>query len=477
MSLALYNTLHHRLEKFQSIKKKKVTIYNCGPTVYSYAHIGNLRAFIFADLLRRYLEYSGYQVKQVINITDVGHMIGDLDVGQDKMENAAQKEKKTPQQIARFYEHAFFQDLVKLNIQPAWKYPRATEHIPEMIKIVKKLLKRGYAYIASSGSVYYDVTKFKNYGKLSGNSLEQLRAGHCTIINSEKKHPADFSLWVINPKHLMGWPSPWGSHGYPGWHIECSAMSMKYLGNTLDLHTGGEDNIFPHHECEIAQSEGSTGRKFVNYWLHTKHLIVEGEKMSKSKGNFYILSDLIKKGYSPRAIRYLLLSSNYRQQLNFTFHGLDDANKTLAKLDNFVQEINRSTNLPTKSSQNISLLIEQTRENFQRSMDDDLNISGALATIFNFVKEINKIKEICLTDRQKINQIMFDFDHVLGLNLEHNIRQVKNIPNNIKQLIAQREKARQQNDWNKSDELRKQIATAGYLIKDTSQGQKISQKN
>ncbi|MEA3272830.1 MAG: cysteine--tRNA ligase, partial [Patescibacteria group bacterium] len=311
--LRLYNSLTRKKENFKPLKKSAVTMYNCGPTVYDFAHIGNLRSFLFADLLRRYFEYSDYKVKQVMNITDVGHMLEDADEGLDKIEQAAKKAKKTPAQVADFYTKAFFDDVKKLNIKQAWKYPKATEHIKEMIKIIEKLIDKKYAYEVK-GSIYFNVKKFKKYGKLSGNKLKDLMAGARVEKNPDKKNPYDFALWIYNPKHKMQWNSPWGK-GYPGWHIECSAMAGKYLGETIDIHTGGEDNKFPHHEAEIAQSEGANGKKFARFWLHTRHLLVDGKKMSKSKKNFYTLEDLLKRGYSARAIRYLLLSSHYRDKL------------------------------------------------------------------------------------------------------------------------------------------------------------------
>jgi len=288
MPFKIYNTLTKRIEEFEPINDEKVTMYNCGPTVYDYVHIGNFRTYLMADFLRRSLEFSGYEVKQVKNITDVGHLTqDDIDAGEDKMLKAARREGKTPYDIARFYEEAFHDDEAKLNILPAHVFPRATEYIPQMIDIIKKLIERGYAY-ETNGSVYYNVDKFKDYGKLSGNTLENLKIGARLGANPEKKNPYDFALWLkAGDEHLMRWESPW-STGYPGWHIECSAMSITNLGETLDFHTGGEDNVFPHHEDEIAQSEGATGKKFTNYWVHGRHLLVDGEKMSKSKNNFYV---------------------------------------------------------------------------------------------------------------------------------------------------------------------------------------------
>ncbi|MFQ5648172.1 MAG: cysteine--tRNA ligase, partial [Candidatus Aenigmatarchaeota archaeon] len=390
MVLRFYNTLTKKKEAFKPLKKGEVRMYNCGPTVYMYAHIGNFRAYVFADLLRRYLEWRGLKVKQVMNITDVGHMTFDVvadSTGEDKVEKAAREEHKTPEQIARFYEEAFYEDAGKLNIKKAGVYPRATEHIPEMIEMIGKLLKKGYAYRGEDGWVYYDVTKFKGYGKLSGNTLEKLKAGHRLEVKKEKRHPQDFALWIKNPKHMMQWDSPWG-RGYPGWHVECSAMSTKYLGLTLDIHTGGEDNIFPHHECEIAQSEGATGKPFVKYWMHTRHLIVDGKKMSKSLGNFYTLRDLLKKGHSPKAIRFLLLSAHYRTKLNLTEAALRQAEKNVKGLEELAARLKEIKD--GKPNKELDKLTKKAGEEFGKAMDDDLNISLGLAKVFGFVREVNK---------------------------------------------------------------------------------------
>ncbi len=467
-------------------------MYNCGPTVYNFAHIGNLRSFLFTDLLRRHLEHSGYRVRQVMNITDVGHALTDEDTGEDKIEAAAKKEKLSPYQIARKYEKAFFEDIKKLKIRPAWKYPRATEHIKEMIKIIEKLFKNGYAYVGKDDSVYFDVTKCKNYGELSGNRLEDLIAGARVEENPAKKNPFDFVLWIVNPRHIMQWNSPWG-RGYPGWHIECSAMSMKYLGNTLDIHTGGEDNKFPHHESEIAQSEGATGHKFAHFWLHTKHLLVEGEKMSKSKGNFYTLGDVLSKRdlgakYSARAVRYLLLSAHYREELNFTFESLKSAENTLVRLDDFYSKLFETSFMEKtkgffgfkKSNPGVRCLIQETREDFKRAMDDDLNVPKALAVIFSFVNRTNSVLENVaagFSPRSEVGgvrKLLNEFDNVLGLGLRRIGK--GGLPAGIKKLLEERERARKEKNWQKADEIRKQINKLGYLVEDTDTGQKIKKK-
>ncbi len=498
--LKLYNSLTKQKENFEPFAKRKelaggrkaktglVTMYNCGPTVYDYVHIGNLRSFLIADLLRRYLEFSGYKVKQVMNITDVGHMTSDAEAGEDKLEVAARREKKSPWQIAEFFIKAFFADIKKLNIKPAWKYPRATDHIKEMIKLVEKLIKNGFAYKVN-GSVYFDLSKFPNYGKLSGNTVQDLIAGARVEVIKEKKHPYDFALWIRNPKHLMQWDSPWGP-GYPGWHLECSAMSMKYLGETIDIHTGGEDNKFPHHECEIAQSEGATGKQFVRFWLHIKHLLVDGKKMSKSLGNFYTLRDVLEKGYLPRAGRYLLLSSHYRDPLNFTFDGLRAAEEALHRLDELWTKIDEAAKLPSrragkkakgllprgKGAMSVRKIIQETREDFIRAMDDDLNISKALAVLFNFVHKVNAalVRGADRADLVMVRRLLRDFDSVFGFGFKK-VR-LEKIPLEIKKLLEKREQARKAKDWKKADELRGEIMKLGYEVEDTPAGPKIKMK-
>ena len=328
--LKFYNTLSRKVEKFEPIEPGKVGLYSCGPTVYSHPHIGNFRAFLVADLLKRFLEFKGFEVTHVMNITDVGHLLDDADEGADKLEEAARKQKKEPLEIAKIYIDSFNEAQKLLNIKPADEYPRATEHIPEMIAIVERLIEKGYAYVVDK-NVYYDITKFKDYGKLSGNMLDDLNSGARVEVNEEKRNPQDFALWKHDPKHLQQWDSPWGM-GFPGWHIECSAMSSRYLGEEFDFHTGGEDNIFPHHENEIAQSEAASGKKFVHYWLHTRFLMFDGEKMSKSKGNLYTIQELVEKGFKKSAIRYALISSHYRQNYNFTFEGLKAASVAIDKI-------------------------------------------------------------------------------------------------------------------------------------------------
>lgn len=473
MALKLYNSLSGRLEQFQPLNPPQVGMYNCGPTVYNYAHLGNWRSFIFADVLRRYLEYSGYKVTQIMNITDVGHLVADADTGEDKMEKSAKEAGQTPAEIAQFFEKAFLKDAQILNLQPASRYPRASEHIPEMIALVEKLLKNGYAY-ESNGSVYFDITKFPEYGQLSGNSLEQLQAGKRVEINPDKKNPLDFALWVYDPKHLMFWKSPWNDHGYPGWHLECSAMSEKYLGQTFDIHTGGEDNKFPHHECEIAQSTGANGCAPAKFWLHVKHLLVENEKMSKSTGNFFTLQDLLDKGYDPIAIRILLIITHYRQQLNFTFKGLEAIDKNLSKIRETWNYLNEpETEIKNEFvTEEFEAYLNKFKNDFQTSLDDDLNTAGAWAATLDLMKNLTRY-DLSAGQKQQARELLSQIDHVWGLNLKTSTKETIEIPTEIQDLIDQRARARADKNWALSDELRARLAASGWQVEDTAQGQKV----
>lgn len=474
MSLKFYNTFGKEKQEFKPINKGEVLMYNCGPTVYDYSHIGNFRAYVFADTLRRYLEYSGYRVKQVINITDVGHLTEDeLESGIDKMEKAAKREGKTALDIANFYTEAFLKDWNILNLEEPIARPKATEYIKEMIELIQVLLEKGFAY-EKNGSVYFEVEKFPEYGALSGNSIEKLEAGRSGRVekNPDKKNQLDFALWVNDPKHIMTWESPW-SKGYPGWHIECSVMSSKLLGKTIDIHTGGEDNIFPHHDSEIAQSEAANGKKFVNYWLHPRHLLVNGEKMSKSKGNFFTVTDLLQKGFSPKAIRYVLFAAQYRTPMNLTLESLKDAETTLSRLFEFMQKLEETkdgTDNPKTGE-----LIETAKNKFKEAMDDDLNTSLALAAIHEFVSEINKaIAEGKLSKKNAgaIRDVMLEFDKVLGLNLGE--KEV--VPVEVKKLAEERENARKEKNFKRSDELRDEIKKRGWEAQDTPEGQKLRKR-
>jgi len=470
--LKLYNTLTKKKEIFKPLKNGIVTMYNCGLTVHDYAHIGNLRAFTFADILRRYLEYKGFTVKQVMNFTDVAHMFEDVDIGEDKMEAAAKREKKDPWSIAEFYIEVFLEDSQKMSFEEPMVRPKATDHINEMIELVQKLIENGYAYVVN-GSVYFDVARFRDYGKLSGNTIEKLRlgAGGRVEFNPDKRNQFDFALWVNDPKHIMNWKSPWCEKGYPGWHIECSVMAMKYLGETIDIHTGGVDNLFPHHENEIAQSEAATGKKFVNYWLHNEHLLVEGGKMAKSLGNFYTLRDLTAKGYDPKAIRYLLLSTHYRQQLNFTFEGLEAAKNAVDRLTNFVYRLMDADG--SGCGQTIRELMSDAQSRFEEAMDDDLNMSVALAALFDFVREVNKLLDDNMLSKGEAKEVyilMMKFDKVLGVIGE--IKREEKLPREAEELIHKREEARKAKDWETADKIRQQLKSMGIIIEDTPQGVK-----
>ncbi|MBI5361205.1 MAG: cysteine--tRNA ligase [Planctomycetes bacterium] len=466
MPIFLYNTLVKTNQEFKPLHDGKVLMYNCGPTVYSHPHIGNFRSFLFADTLRRCLEFKGFAVTQIMNITDVGHLLEDQDEGEDKMEMAARREKKDPRQIAQFYTDEFMEITGLLNCLPASKYPRATEHINEMIELIQKLIGRGYAYVVNN-AVYYDITKFPGYGKLSGNPLDQLQAGARIEVHPDKKNPMDFALWKHDPKHAMQWDSPWGK-GFPGWHIECSAMSAKYLGETFDIHTGGEDNIFPHHECEIAQSEGASGKKFVNYWMHVRHLLVDNEKMSKSKGNFYTIKDILNKGFSPMALRYLLTSTHYRQPLNFTLESLGAAQTAVQRLLDFRARLQEQA-LPAPDGQpgaeTISCVIDNAITKFENAMDDDLNISEALAAVFDFMREANKLS----LDKTGSARLLATFDRfnvVMGLKIEEKGL----LDSEIEGLIRQRNEARKNKDFAAADKIRNDLKSKGIVIEDTPQG-------
>lgn len=449
-------------------------MYNCGLTVYDYAHVGNLRAYTFADILRRYLEYKGYTVKQVMNFTDVGHMVGDADASEeaeDKMAKAAQREKKSVWQIADFYIKKFLEDCKIMNFEEPMVRPRATEHIKEMIELTQKLIENGYAYIAN-GSVYFDISKFKNYGKLSGNTIKNLEAGAGGRVdfNEDKKNQLDFALWVKDPEHVMKWESPW-SVGYPGWHIECSAMSSKYLGKSIDIHTGGVDNIFPHHECEIAQSEGASKKKFVKYWMHVSHLQVNSQKMSKSLNNFYTLSDIMKKGYSPKALRYLLLSAHYRTQLNLTDEALASSEKTLKNLIDFMNRL-KEFKVDKIRNKKLSKTVIDSKKSFEKHMDDDLNISHALAAIFNLVSETNKAMiegKISKENKEEILEAMKSFDKLLGVLEQEKLE----ITPKINKLLKEREIARKEKKFKEADKIRDELKKMGYEIEDSPTGPRL----
>lgn len=471
----LYNTLTKSKEVFKSLHTGKVGMYTCGPTVYGYIHIGNIRSYMTADILRRYLEYQGYEVRSIKNITDVGHLteddIAQADSGEDKILKKALKEKKSPQEIAEFYEDYFKNTEKEMNILPAHYFPKATTHINQMIKIISGLIKNGYAY-EKNGNVFFDVTKFSGYGKLSGNTLENLKSCARLEKHPDKKNSWDFALWLkASAEHLMKWKSPW-STGYPGWHIECSAMSLEYLGETLDIHTGGEDNIFPHHEAEIAQSEKFTGKKFVNYWIHTRHLLVDGKKMSKSKENFYVLEDIKEKGFNAMELRLLLLSSHYRSPLNFTWDSIKQAKQNFKRITEFIQGLDKKASLKNSSSD----WLKKYQEKFEFAMDDDLNTPLALSILYNLITETNKLISQEKMDEKTAAGILSlwnKMNKVFGLTITVADFALAEIPAGIKNLAREREQARQAKNFQKSDGLRELIRKKGYEIKDKKEGYKI----
>jgi len=460
MSLRLFNTLTRQKEDFVSIEPGKVKIYTCGPTVYGFAHIGNFRAYVFADFLKRYLRYKGYQVKQVMNLTDVD----------DKTIKGSQEEKISLNEYTKRYKEAFFQDIKSLNIELADTYPEATAHIQDMVDLAKKLLEKSHAY-QLEGSTYFKISTFPSYGKLSKMKMEDLKAGvRVSKDEYEKEEVGDFALWKgWNEKDgEVFWETEIGK-GRPGWHIECSAMSMKYLGKHFDIHTGGVDLIFPHHENEIAQSEGVSGEKFVNYWLHNEHLLVEGRRMAKSLGNYYTLRDLLEKGYNPIAIRYLLLATHYRQQLNFTFEGLEGARNALQRLYDFMDRLKSIKS--QKSHPEISEILKEAHQGFEEALDDDLNISAALGKIFDLIKEINKFideGDFSSQDAEKTLALMQRFDSVLGILKREEIK----LDEKVMDLIQKRNQARKEKRWEEADKLRKEIEALGIVLEDTPEGTK-----
>ncbi|MEI7425700.1 MAG: cysteine--tRNA ligase [Candidatus Moraniibacteriota bacterium] len=463
--LKLYNTLTKTKEEFKSINTGKVGMYVCGPTVYDFVHLGNIRAYTTPDILKRYLEYLGYEVRLIKNITDVGHLTDDDiaqgDSGDDKIEKKARLEKKSPADIAQFYEDDFREVENRMNILPAQYFPHATAHIPQMIKLITTLIEKDFAY-EKNGNVFFSVTKFPAYGKLSGNTLENLKVGARLEEHPDKKNPWDFALWLKAPKeHLLKWESPW-SIGYPGWHIECSAMSSEYLGDTFDIHTGGEDNIFPHHEAEIAQTECATGKKYVNYWLHTRHLKVDGTKMSKSKGNFYRLRDIEDKGYSPMTLRLLLLSSHRQTQLNFTWKAMDQAKSNLQKINDFILNLEA---LATAKEAETTFIITKYQENFESAMNDDLNTPLALSVLYELIADANKLlvnSALSSGDARKILALWKKINSVFGLRLFGQAE----IPKELIELAEKRKNAKLDQNFEQSDKLRQKIESFGYIVED-----------
>ncbi|MEL7431452.1 MAG: cysteine--tRNA ligase [Chlamydiota bacterium] len=462
-SLLLHNTLTR--EK-SPVTNKNITLYTCGPTVYNYAHIGNLRTYMFEDLLKRALLFLGYRVKHVMNITDVD----------DKTIRGAIASGQSLDAFCSTYQTAFAEDLASLRILPADAYPKATEHIPGMIRMIETLLKKGHAYKSPDGSIYFSIASYRDYGKLSGLSLEGLQHGASNRLEDEydKDHASDFVLWKAHNPDRDGaifWESPFG-RGRPGWHIECSCMCLEHLGDTIDIHCGGVDNIFPHHENEIAQSECYTGKPFVHLWCHAAHLIVDGKKMSKSKNNFYTLRDLLEKGHAPATIRYLLLHVHYRAQLNFTFEGLSAANASLRRIRDCIYRLEKVEDAGSLDPS----LGDRFLEKFREALADDLNISLALSALFDLIREAN-----LLMDQTKLSQksashllaIIKMMDSVFGFCFFSE----EKTPKTIIDALEKREEARRNKHWEEADRLRDVIHAAGYLIEDTPSGARVKKQS
>ena len=460
--MKLYNTLTRKKEEFAPLDGKTVRMYSCGPTVYNFAHIGNMRTYIFMDILRRTLRYEGYKVKGVMNITDVGHLLSDADEGEDKMEKAAKEQRKSPYEIADFYTKVFFDDLKKLNIGKPELTPKATEHIREMLDFVYTLCEKGYGYETSDG-IYFDISKFPAYGQLSGINLEEQKAGARVEVNDEKRSPFDFAIWKKAPKeHIMQWDSRWGK-GYPGWHIECSAMSKKYLGEVFDIHTGGVDHIPIHHENELAQSYGYSGKNPAKFWMHGEFMLVNNGKMSKKLGNTYLVSQLEELGYSPMCFRYFCLNTHYRKKLNFTFEGMDGAKTAYARLCALIAKHREGENDVSDEK------LAAYRKEFEEDVTDDLNVPGAMGVLWTMLKE---------PASRKIYALALEMDKVFGLKLdEAKAEEVKEeFPAEITAIANERAAARAAKDWGKSDELRAKLDELGYAVKDTKEGYTLTRK-
>ena len=454
--LKVYNTLTRKKEEFVPINKNEVRIYSCGPTVYNFAHIGNLRAYLFMDNLRRVLKYNGYTLKHAMNITDVGHLVSDADEGEDKMLKASRRENKDPFEIAKFYTEAFLKDMKKLNIDMPEVICPATKHIKIMEEYVKRIIENGYAY-ETTNTIYFDTSKLDKYGVLSNRNVDDQKAGARVELDSEKKNPTDFALWIKAPEeHLMKWDSFFGKC-YPGWHLECSAMSNHYLGEVFDIHTGGMDHIPIHHENEIAQSKGYSGKIPANYWMHVDFLQVNGGKMSKSLNNLYTLEDLEEKGYSPEVYRMFNFSSHYKKPINFTYEAMDSAKTALKRLkDGYESNVNGVDDVDNS-------VILEFKESFLEAINDDLNMPQALSVVWDVIRYEKK--------SPKIAELLKNFDEVLGLNIDK--KEEVEIPDEIVNILEERKEARINRDYAKSDELRDKLKELGYIVKDTKDGQKI----
>ena len=463
MSLKLYNTLTRDKQEFKSIDEKRVRMYSCGPTVYYFAHIGNLRAYLFMDALRRVLKYNGYELKHVMNITDVGHLVSDADEGEDKMLKAARRENKDPFEIAKFYTEAFLKDIDSLNIDRPEIIAKATEHIKDMEEYVLKIIENGYTY-QTDDTVYFDTSKLDKYGVLSNINIDEQKAGARVEFDTNKKNIVDFALWIQAPEnHIMKWDSFFGK-SYPGWHLECSAMGKKYLGEQFDIHTGGIDHIPIHHENEIAQAKGYCGKTPANYWMHVDFLQVNGGKMSKSLNNLYTLADLAEKGYEPLVYKMFNFSSHYRNKINFTWESMDAAKIALERL--------REGYLRHKNAGKIEVdnkIIEEYETRFLEAINDDLNMPQALSVVWDVVKEKEKSEIFA--------NLLVKFDEVLGLNLNsYEGKEKEELPEEILNLVKERDEARANKNWAESDRLRDLINEKGYLVKDSKEGTVVEKK-
>ncbi len=459
MAFMLYNTLTRTTEEFSPIDKKLVRFYSCGPTVYDFAHIGNFRAYVCVDALKRYLLYKGFEVMHVMNITDVD----------DKIIKKAIEQKKAASKITEFYSQEFFADLEQMRIKKADVYPKATEHIAQMVRLITRLMEKGHAYKSEDGSIYYNIASYPGYGHLSRTKIESLQAGARVKQDSyDKENAQDFALWKAYDKDDgdVFWETELGK-GRPGWHIECSAMSMEHLGEQFDIHAGGVDLVFPHHENEIAQSEGASGKQFAKYWVHNEHLLVDGKKMSKSLGNFYTLRDLLKRGHKAPAIRYFLLSTNYRVQLNLTEDALNASQQAVQRINDFMLRLN-AIKQDKPENKDVAHSIEKIKNDFEKEMDDDLNISNALGHLFDFIRAMNTLIDegsIGEKDARHIISAMKRFDAILDV-----IEEQGELDSDIEALVQAREQARKAKDFKKSDEIRKQLKEKGIILEDSKDG-------
>ncbi len=456
--MKIYNTLSRKIEEFKPMDQSEVKMYSCGPTVYGYAHIGNLRAYLFMDTLRRTLKYNGYTLKHVMNITDVGHLTSDADEGEDKMLKAAKKEKKDPFEIAEFYMDVFLKDTDKLNIDQPEIIARATKHIDIMEKYVQKIIENGYTY-ETENTIYFDTSKLDKYGVLSNRNVEEQKAGARVEFDSEKKNISDFALWIKAPEnHLMKWDTFWGKC-YPGWHLECSAMSYQYLGEQFDIHTGGIDHIPIHHENEIAQAQGFCGKIPAKFWMHVDFLTIDGGKMSKSLNNLYTLQDLADRGYEPLVYRMFNFTSNYRNKINFTWDTMDSSKVALSRLrEGFLKHKNGTEMVESE-------ILQDFENRFLEAINDDLNMPVAMSVVWEVVKYPKKSKQLM--------DLLVKFDQVLGFDLEHYEPKEEELPEEILELVRQRDEARQNKNWAESDRFRDMLMEKGYIVKDTKEGTEV----